>query len=67
MRSLIDLAHNLGLTVVAEGVENEHTRARLAELGCDCIQGYFASQPLEPEKLVAAYGAAPAGARERLS
>jgi diguanylate cyclase (GGDEF)-like protein len=55
VRSLIDLAHNLGLTVVAEGVESEPTRARLAELGCDCIQGYFASEPLEPEKLLAAY------------
>ncbi len=58
VRSLIDLAHNLGLTVVAEGVENEPTRARLAELGCDCIQGYFASEPLEPEKLLAGYGTA---------
>jgi EAL domain-containing protein (putative c-di-GMP-specific phosphodiesterase class I) len=63
VRSLIDLAHNLGLTVVAEGVENERTRARLAELGCDCIQGYFASEPLEPERLVATYGAQAAVAR----
>jgi len=58
VRSLIDLAHNLGLTVVAEGVEDEATRVRLTELGCDCIQGYFASKPLEPETLIAAYGAA---------
>ena len=60
VRSLIDLAHNLGLTVVAEGVENEPTRARLAALGCDCIQGYFASEPLDPERLVATYGTAAA-------
>jgi len=55
-RSLIELAHNLGLIVVAEGEENEPTRARLAELGCDCIQGYHASEPLAPEKLATVYG-----------
>ena len=45
VRSTIDLGHNLGLAVVAEGVENEEALARLAELGCDSVQGYFLSRP----------------------
>jgi diguanylate cyclase (GGDEF)-like protein len=40
VRSLIDLGHNLGLEVVAEGVEDEATRSGLAALGCDYAQGY---------------------------
>ncbi|MEZ5135950.1 MAG: EAL domain-containing protein [Acidimicrobiales bacterium] len=46
VRSTIDLAHNLGLTVVAEGVEDGPTLGRLAELGCDRVQGYYLSRPL---------------------
>ena len=49
VRSTIDLAHNLGLEVVAEGVENEATLKRLREHGCDQIQGYLISRPLSPE------------------
>jgi diguanylate cyclase (GGDEF)-like protein len=45
VRSTIDLAHNLGLTVVAEGVESEPARARLVEMGCDAVQGTFISPP----------------------
>jgi diguanylate cyclase (GGDEF)-like protein len=45
VRSTIDLAHNLGLTVVAEGVENGGVLARLRELGCDEMQGYLVSRP----------------------
>src|SRR6185437_6437365 len=41
VRSTIDLAHNLGLTVVAEGVEDEATLDRLRALGCDRVQGYL--------------------------
>ncbi len=40
VRSLIDLAHNLELSVVAEGVESEEIMAALAHLGCDHAQGY---------------------------
>jgi len=58
VRSLIDLAHNLGLTVVAEGVEDEATQVRLAALGCDFIQGYFAGEPLGAERLVSTYAGA---------
>lgn len=46
VRSTIDLAHNMGLKVVAEGVEEEEIAVRLKELGCDIIQGYFFSRPL---------------------
>ena len=46
VRSTIDLAHNLGLTVVAEGVENAAVLQRLAELGCDEAQGYHLSKPV---------------------
>lgn len=45
----IDLAHNLGMKVVAEGVENEETAARLKELNCDILQGYYFSRPLPGE------------------
>jgi len=46
VRSTIDLAHNLGLAVVAEGVESQQNIDRLVELGCDSIQGYFVSEPV---------------------
>ena len=46
VRSTIDLAHNLGLAVVAEGVENAHIYHSLKKLGCDELQGYFISKPL---------------------
>ena len=46
VRSTIDLAHNLGLTVVAEGVENALIWRHLRRLNCDEGQGYFMSKPL---------------------
>jgi len=46
VRSTIDLAHNLGLTVVAEGVENAAVLSLLHELNCDEGQGYHMSKPL---------------------
>jgi EAL domain-containing protein (putative c-di-GMP-specific phosphodiesterase class I) len=46
VRSIVELAHALGLTVIAEGVEDEATWARLAELGCDFVQGYALTRPL---------------------
>ena len=41
----IELAHNLGLTVVAEGVEDEHTWRDLLHFGCDVAQGFHIGQP----------------------
>ena len=49
VRSTIELAHNLGLKVVAEGVESEAALAQLVLLGCDEAQGYYLSRPLPPQ------------------
>ena len=49
VRSTIDLAHNLGLTVVAEGVESEDAWRHLESLGCDFAQGYYLARPLPAE------------------
>jgi EAL domain-containing protein (putative c-di-GMP-specific phosphodiesterase class I) len=46
VRSIIDLAHNLDLRAVAEGVEDEHVLAQLRALGCDVVQGYHLSRSL---------------------
>ncbi|MDQ6837990.1 MAG: bifunctional diguanylate cyclase/phosphodiesterase [Actinomycetota bacterium] len=51
VRSTVDLARNLGLRVVAEGVEDRATWTKLAALGCDEAQGFFVSAPLPPEAL----------------
>jgi len=52
VRSTIELAHNLGLKAVAEGVEDQATWDRLREMGCDSAQGYFMSKPLAPDKFM---------------
>ena len=52
VRSTIDLAHNLGLKAVAEGVENQESWDKLRALGCDSAQGYFMSKPLSSEKFM---------------
>ena len=49
VRSTIDLAHNLGLKAVAEGVETQAAWDKLRDLGCDSAQGYFMSKPLTAE------------------
>jgi len=46
VRSIIDLAHNIGLHVIAEGVEDEATVNALVKLGCDLAQGYYYAKPL---------------------
>ena len=51
VRSTIDLAHKLGLSVTAEGVEDEATLERLCALGCDVVQGFLLSHPLEASEL----------------
>jgi len=45
VRGIIDLAHNLRLRVIAEGVETEAVRNRLRALGCDAAQGYYIQRP----------------------
>ncbi|MES2185708.1 MAG: EAL domain-containing protein [Pseudomonadota bacterium] len=59
VRSTIDLAHDLGRRVVAEGIETQDDFTRLAELGCDIAQGYFIARPMPAEDFPAwfqAYG-----------
>jgi diguanylate cyclase len=46
VRSTIELGHNLGLTVVAEGVETDHELAELRRYGCDAAQGFFFARPM---------------------
>jgi len=52
VRTVIDLAHNLGKQVCAEGVEDEATWRRLCEMGCDLAQGYWISRPLNAADLM---------------
>ena len=51
VRSTIELARNLGLRVVAEGVEDERVWAQLREFGCDLAQGYFVSHALPADEV----------------
>ncbi|RTE86613.1 EAL domain-containing protein [Aliidiomarina sp. B3213] len=52
-RSIIDLAHGLGVKTIAEGVETKEELEKLTELTCDEIQGYYFSKPLTARKLFA--------------
>ena len=61
VESTVDLARNLGLRTVAEGIENEEARARLAAMGCDVGQGFHFAAPMAPSAFLAWATAAPAG------
>jgi EAL domain-containing protein (putative c-di-GMP-specific phosphodiesterase class I) len=56
--STIELAHSMGLRVVAEGVENVEAWNLLRRLGCDLAQGYLISKPLPPHEVIAFVGRA---------
>jgi len=62
VRSTIELAHTLGLKVVAEGVEQRETWDRLAALGCDFAQGYYLSRPQPADDLTPRLTESPWGA-----
>lgn len=47
VRTMVELAHNLGMMVTAEGVEDAETLERLDAMGCDTVQGYHVSRPLD--------------------
>ncbi|HVL76349.1 MAG TPA: EAL domain-containing protein [Noviherbaspirillum sp.] len=49
--AIIAMAHNLGLSVVAEGVENEQQLLFLRNAGCDTMQGYYFAKPMPPEQV----------------
>ncbi len=51
VRSAIDLAHNMGHQVIAEGVDSKEVLELLKEMGCDLAQGYYISHPLTAEEL----------------
>jgi len=51
VRSVVELAHNLGFVVVAEGVEDDETLGVLRAMGCDAAQGYGLSRPMPPERM----------------
>ena len=61
VRSTIELAHNLGLTVVAEGVENDAALEILVENGCDSAQGYIFSRPCAAPELTSWLAGSPFG------
>jgi EAL domain-containing protein (putative c-di-GMP-specific phosphodiesterase class I) len=52
VRSVIELAHALGLDVIAEGVEDDDTAGRVTALGAEYLQGYHLSRPIPPHELV---------------
>jgi EAL domain-containing protein (putative c-di-GMP-specific phosphodiesterase class I) len=60
VRSLIDLGRNLGLRVVAEGVEDVDTRDHLLANGCEIGQGYLRSRPVPLEGIEALFNLQPA-------
>ena len=53
VRSTVQLAHELGIAVVAEGIEDEACLAFLKGIGCDYAQGYFIGRPMSAEDLAA--------------
>ena len=63
VRSTIDLAHNMGLRVVAEGVESREVLDRLRALGCDEAQGYYIARPMPVEDFPAFLDDTPWGVR----
>ena len=51
VRSAVDLGHNLGMTVVAEGVQDGMAQSKLADMGCDLVQGYHICRPVPAAEL----------------
>lgn len=52
VKAAVDLAHTLGLKIVAEGVEDERTLELLAAIGCDYAQGYHVAKPMQSDDLI---------------
>ncbi|GAA2099684.1 cyclic Di-GMP phosphodiesterase RmdB [Streptomyces albiaxialis] len=66
VRCTVDLAHSLGLLVVAEGVEDDETWERLRDLGCDAVQGWLVAAAMPPGETTAWLRAREAPARTQL-
>ena len=67
VRTIVTLAHNLGLKVVAEGVETAAQVERLSLLNCDFVQGYYFSRPASAETITALLGACQNGVQRLVS
>jgi EAL domain-containing protein (putative c-di-GMP-specific phosphodiesterase class I) len=65
--AVIGLAHRLGMSVVAEGVETKLARDRLVEIGCDVAQGYWYSKPVPAAEIREFFLVERAGRGERLT
>jgi len=52
VKAAVDLAHTLGLQIVAEGVEDEKTMDLLSDMNCDYAQGYYMAKPMPCEDLM---------------
>lgn len=65
VRSTIALGHDLGLKVIAEGVENQAMLDRLAALGCDVAQGYYIGKPMPRSNSGSGCGNRPGGREKR--
>ena len=66
VRAIVDLAHNLSVKVVAEGVEDEETMRMLVDYGCDEAQGYHFARPMPGPDLVGWLESSPHGLPRRL-
>ncbi len=55
-QSLVELAHHIGLEVIAEGVENSSQLTMLQKMGCDCVQGYLTGRPVDGSVLLKKIG-----------
>ena len=63
VRSTIDMAHELGITIVAEGVEDAETWMMLRGLGCDAMQGFFFGRPQPHDSHLGSVGRTTLGAQ----
>ena len=61
VREAIELAHQLGMQITAEGIEDEDTRAQLQQLGCELGQGYLFARPLPEDELLEWFRTSPWG------
>jgi EAL domain-containing protein (putative c-di-GMP-specific phosphodiesterase class I) len=66
VRATVSLAHDLGLEVVAEGVEDQLSQNELSRIGCEYIQGYHIARPMPHEELTKILIAAEASNDERI-
>jgi EAL domain-containing protein (putative c-di-GMP-specific phosphodiesterase class I) len=56
LKSIIALAHDLGMDVVAEGAETDSDAVELYQMGCEYAQGYVFGEPMPPERAIALVG-----------